>query len=431
MPLSISRFAAASFIAAAFAFPAAAQEPKDDGAGLKAADRDPEFLERVNECIRKGREFVASKQEPEGFWPYTHVKDNYDSGSTALALLALLKSGVNRYDEVIEKGFKWLKGQPFTKTYSTSLTIMAIEARWSNAKLEDQIKQDVSQLVKDKPKVPKNDLSWLEEAVRFLLENIEYSEKRTENGTMVTEKDAWSYPINPGQDGPDHSNTQFALLGLKSASRCGVKVPPDPFVKALKHFLKFQEKDGPKVPRITMLEDKKHGYVSYKTASRVLDTARGWTYSAGCEPKANSGEHPTATTGSMTSVGVASIIICLSELTQRDVNAAMWAKAETAASDGLAWLAHNFTVEKNPGHPQGEWLYYYLYGLERAAVLANKRNIGEHDWYREGADLIIKLQDAKGCWYQRVSCGVLPGSCLALLFLTKATVPVAVKLTGH
>ncbi len=425
--------ASAGLSAAFLTVPALAVEAgdKDDGQKLKAGDRDPEFLSRVNECIRKGREYILSEQKPEGFWPYTHAKDNYDSGSTALALLALLKSGQGRFDDCIERGFRWLRTQPFTRTYSTALTIMAIEARWSDHKVEDQIRQDVSQLVKNKPKVPKNDLSWIEEAVRFLLEHVEYSQRITENGTMITERDAWSYPNTPGQDAPDHSNTQFALLGLKSASRCGVKVPADPFVKALKHFLKFQEKDGPKVGRVVIIEDKQHGYVSYKPVSRVMDTARGWTYSAGCEPQGNSCQHPTATTGSMTSVGIASIIICLSELTQREVNAAMWTKAETSVNDGLAWLSHNFTIEKNPGHPDGSWLYYYLYGLERAAVLANVRNMGQHDWYREGAEALMTMQDGKGCWFQKVTCGVLPASCLALLFLTKATVPVAVKITGH
>jgi hypothetical protein len=398
---------------------------------LKAGDRDPAFLQKVNETVRRGVEYILAEQDDIGSWGYSHAKDNYDSGSTAIALLALLKSGVNRFDPAVERGFKWLRGQPFTKTYSTAITIMAIEARWGKIKPADRISQEKTRAVFKKSKVPKADLDWMKEAVRFLLDNIEYSERRTVNGTLVTKPDAWSYPRNHGSDSSDHSNTQYALLGLKAASRCGIRMPKDPFVLVLKHFIKFQEKTGPRVMRVKMIEDRKHGYVSYKPVSRVMDTARGWTYSGGVQPQGDSGQHPTATTGSMTSVGVASIIICLSELGSRDINAATRSDAKKAVNDGLAWLNHRFTVTKNPGHPNGGWLYYYLYGLERAAVLAGVRNLGRHDWYREGAEFLIKRQSGKGAWTFRANCGLVPTTCLALLFLTKATVPVRVKLTGH
>ena len=49
-------------------------------------------------------------------------------------------------------------------------------------------------------------------------------------------------------------------------------------------------------------------------------------------------------------------------------------------------------------------LYYYLYGLERAGRLTARRFIGDHDWYREGAEFLVREQDSlshywKGTWY--------------------------------
>jgi hypothetical protein len=66
--------------------------------------------------------------------------------------------------------------------------------------------------------------------------------------------------------------------------------------------------------------------------------------------------------------------------------------------------------------------------MERAAVLANARNIGKHDWYRVGAEYLIGAQAGGGSWTGQGS-GTLPCTCFALLFLTKATVPGRVKIT--
>ena len=61
----------------------------------------------------------------------------------------------------------------------------------------------------------------------------------------------------------------------------------------------------------------------------------------------------------------------------------------------LTWLGNNFSVRRNPGRrgAGSTWHYYYLYGLERVGRLTARRLIGEHDWYREGAAELIKLQD--------------------------------------
>ena len=44
------------------------------------------------------------------------------------------------------------------------------------------------------------------------------------------------------------------------------------------------------------------------------------------------------------------------------------------------------------------WHYYYLYGLERVGRLSARRLIGEHDWYREGAEYLVRQQQESGYW---------------------------------
>ena len=104
-------------------------------------------------------------------------------------------------------------------------------------------------------------------------------------------------------------------------------------------------------------------------------------------------------------------------------------RMERGIADGLAWLNLNFSVRNNPGPRGGRWHYYYLYGLERTGVLTDKRTgvltdkrfMGDHDWYREGAEYLVRRQRADGSWP-----GGLMDSCFALLFLRRATVPVRV-----
>jgi hypothetical protein len=435
------RIAAFLLALGVLAAPLAAQEAKeepDDEKRLKAGDRDPEFILRVNTAIGKGIEWLLKQQAEDGSF-----KTDYDTnasggigpwpgGTTALSLLALLKSGVGAHDDAIEKGFAFLRTQPLQKTYTAGLTLMALEARWRHQNVEDRIRGGTQAVQPAVAKIPPKDIEWMKELTVFLLESITYSKKETVNGVNSTPKDCWTYPPDGGGD---HSNTQYAILGLRSAQNCGVPIPrglwEDVWATVIDHFVDRQEREGPKVIRVKLLEDKEHGYVSYKSATSIPDTARGWTYFAADVAKPNQTEALKGVTGSMTSVGVASVIIamdCLTQLGSPKLGGARRADALKAANDGLAWLTHNFSVETNPGHLKGEWHYYYLYGLERACVLAGARNLGQHDWYREGAEWLLGAQSSNGSWTRKAS-NLTVDSCFALLFLTKATMPGKVQIT--
>jgi hypothetical protein len=329
----------------------------------------------------------------------------------------------------VEKGFTQLRSIPLQKTYTVAFTIMALEARWTSQEVEKRIQGTTKAVAGPRPKIPQKDLDWMRELVQFLLQNVTYSSNVVDGATgqPLGAKDTWRYP-GPADCG-DRSNTQYAILGLRSAKKCGIDSPPDLWALLFEHFLEDQEKEGPKVMRVKMLEDKEHGYVSYKTLTDVPDTARGWAYSTAAPPKADSPGAEDATTGSMTTIGVSSLIIAAECLQGNPKLANKTAALQKGVNDGLAWIAHHFTVETNPGHPGKQWLYYYLYGLERAGVLAGVRNFGTHDWYREGAEWLMKNQGADGSWSVEATEGPLAASCFALLFLTKATTPGLVKVT--
>ncbi|MHC4600486.1 MAG: prenyltransferase/squalene oxidase repeat-containing protein [Planctomycetota bacterium] len=441
--LTVSLFLA---FGAVSAFCVDVEDEKKTEQKLKAADRDKAFLLKVNSAVQKGMEWVNDQQDDDGSFDGAfrgiHA-NNFPGGPTAICLLALLKSGLSRHDDVIKKGFDYLKKTPLKKTYTVGLTLMALEARYAPQKVEARQKGHTAAFGRGRVPVAPRDLEWMKELTIFLLENLTYANVTTQNGVVVSRKVVWHYPNGPdgsppqggAYDSGDHSNTQYAILGLRSAQRSGVALPrdvwADVWVKVIDHFVDKQERDGPLVKRWKMIEDKKHGYVSYRPVTSRPDKARGWTYSSGKVAAAGGKIHSDATTGSMTSVGIASLIIAmegLSAIRSPKLNSNRKSSCMRAVNDGLAWLDLNFTVKRNPGHPEGTWHYYYLYGLERAAVLANTRNIGKYDWYRVGAEYLIGAQSGGGSWTGAGS-GTLPCTCFALLFLTKATIPGRVNIT--
>ncbi|HEY7329130.1 MAG TPA: hypothetical protein VH592_15920 [Gemmataceae bacterium] len=65
---------------------------------------------------------------------------------------------------------------------------------------------------------------------------------------------------------------------------------------------------------------------------------------------------------------------------------------------------------------------YFLWSLERVAVLYNLPTIGDKDWYRWGAQILVRNQMDEGFWANGKYIGSCPplDTCLALLFLKRA-----------
>jgi hypothetical protein len=115
-------------------------------------------------------------------------------------------------------------------------------------------------------------------------------------------------------------------------------------------------------------------------------------------------------------------------------------RGETEGTDrverGIQWLANNFSVTGNPSPllSGSQYLHYYLYCLERVGRMTARRLIGGHDWYREGADVLVRSQDSlSGYWKGR---GVSEddadiATSWALLFLSKGRRPVLMAKLRH
>jgi uncharacterized protein DUF4159 len=229
---------------------------------------------------------------------------------------------------------------------------------------------------------PKRDMLLIRRNVKWLEEH------------QITEgprKGAWSYP-GPGGD---NSNAQFAVLALYDAQRVGVDVSRETWIMAAEYWRSTQNDDG------------------------------SWGYVPG-----------DAGTGSMTCAGIGGLAVSSAALESGDatvegdrVLCCRPHDVDDKLDRAIQWLATHFSVTHNPRPAAGgqACLYYYLYGLERAGRLTARRFIGEHDWYREGAEFLVREQDTlshfwKGSWYferePRIS------TAMALLFLSKGRRPI-------
>jgi hypothetical protein len=166
----------------------------------------------------------------------------------------------------------------------------------------------------------------------------------------------WSYRggrYDRGGQG-DFSNTQYAALGLLAARKAGVAVPVEVVRK-----------------------------LAFGTVDALIPVGGA---EAGL-PYRPSEARPDVS-GTMVTAGLGILGFCRGELAGR------LTEAEARRIDGAiarlaAWLAARFSVETPPQAQKG-WRGYFLYGIERLGALLPLERIGEHDWYAEGAELLLR-----------------------------------------
>ncbi|PQO36880.1 hypothetical protein C5Y96_06870 [Blastopirellula marina] len=292
----------------------------------------------------------------------------FKGGVTSLVTLALLEAGVPKDDPAIQKALTSLRSTRADKTYALALQTMVFCAV-----------------------DPQKDLQLIKSNAA-LLESYQI-----ESGERAG---LWSYGSpREGGGGGDNSNSQFALLALDEAAEHGATIKEQTWRRAFLRWDSMQNGSG------------SWGY---------LPNAPG--------------------TGSMTCAGITSMIITTKRLENGDaeingdnVNCCVPLKQDSSVDRGFDWLTRNMTLRTNPseGGGGGNSLLYYLYGIERVGRLSGRRFMGTHDWYREGAELLVAWQDSlDGTWK---GTGVveqsnpLVSTSFALLFLAKGRRPVLVS----
>lgn len=449
--------------------------------------------EEVDAAVKKACMWLRARQHSDGHWQSADatcrsndpMKKLYIDAS-AFVLFALLKGGIDPDHSNIEKGFRYLysKKNRLNGVYEAAAMILALAARYQPPEEPDEQevkkelkKEDLTKTSLFEPpekkhenrfkKAPKKLKNWLVDLVKWLIK------KQNPRG-------GWGYGHTLLFT--DASNTQYGVLALHAATRCGINIPARHFVPLAKYMLKHQEKEGPEVEpfpvpvadfeirklkelekefldnllkhvqtareqgeEITAEKLKELGtsvpkiedpYKKFGVEPRPME-ARGWGYTPMIVYRnvpADDVYHRT--TGSMTCSGIAALCIAKANM-EGKARGKFLKLLNKGIRDGCAWIANNFTVTENASSP--EWHYYYLYGLERAGILALVPQFGPNNWYAEGAKYLLAQQRGDGSWpgelgnkdrqvgqqkMHGANLDPMINTCFAILFLRKATAPV-------
>ncbi len=373
---------------------------------------------RVDEAIAKGAAYLKA----------SGVKESMNPAAAPglgecpeLILWTLVHAGVPENDPDFVKLFYYVLGRKLERTYSVALQAMILE-ELNRVKYQVRIAQ-CAQFLMD-AQCANGQWSYTGPAqigtptmgLKPEVATGGGSNPPAGTGARVKPKVVRKITsIHKMQEGPptgDNSNSQYAALGLRACHDAGIQIPKAVIVRAQSWWRISQHdeegKDAEKRPAVA-------------SGGGVPALPAGWCYG----PK----DHGHAAYSSMTAGAVGSVAIWDYLLDEKT-----WKKDPTLQK-GIAWIDRHFTVAANDGPsehvPDPGWmLYYYLYALERAGVLAGTETFGAHKWYVEGAEAILKAQKPDGSWLSPLPHGDRSlatngawDTCFAILFLKRATRP--------
>lgn len=392
---------------------------------------DEELAKRAGSAISNGVRYVRGLADGGGAFRSTYSR-SYPAGPTALALLALLKCGENRESELVEKGFECLAKLSLKKTYSVSLYMLALEAKYEphgdeikpDVRFEEQLKKRFTRSASKPDRQMANAIvAWLRDSQ---LQNAMWTYSGNRTSTTSSRR------LRSGAG--DGSNTQFAVLALYAAHRLGIAIPEETVSKLAKTYLDCQQQSSKEVepfavpaadmPIYRLRQEEKKAiarrggphtvsvdelYGATRTKHRMY--ARGWGYSATLRSHAYL---------SMTCAGVCNLVLAKAVLERHSGYSRNRSRMDDAIRNGAAYIGSNLGpyMSSRQSSRMGWGLYYTLYSVERAGMLTLCEKFGKRSWYREGAELLLRLQAADGSWG-----GSLEDTCFALLFLSRSTTP--------
>jgi hypothetical protein len=345
------------------------------------------LVKKVRTALDKGIEYLKAQQRDQGggrwSWENDQLQLLQPGGSSCLAMLALLTAGTPPDDPVVKRGLSFIRGLKPQHTYVVGLQTMVL------AEVGEQ--RDLFQI--------QSNVDWLIGAA------VTGNRKPLGQGGKL---EGWSYQANSSSRA-DNSNSQYALLGLWAGQQAGAKIDKSVW-EAIREFYSFTQSTPSIGPRGQQIA--------------------GWHY----QNEGRSGGKESLT---MTAAGVSGLFIASLEAndSKQELNDVTGVAAkcgfypeDDAIARAMRWLAQEFRFT-NPPHT-----FYNVYGIERVGRLSGQRFIGEHDWYREGCELLTGVRESSGLaqkpggeWQikqQAIDDFPVISTSFALLFLAKGRTPI-------
>jgi hypothetical protein len=402
--------------------------------------------EAVRTAVERGVAYLKNQQSHDGTWFFggRSLDADHDVGVAALVGLALLESGVPGSDPVIDKAAQLVRDRmPFTiATYDLSLAVLFLDRL---GRPEDERLLEAGSLSLAAGQTAEGGWGYTcppaqgEEEVRRLRTRVEEkngnkgdgsraaAERRPASGSLRTNRLAdVRQPF-----GDDNSNTQFATLALWVARRHHLTV--DRTLAAVdSRFRKTQNTDGGwgYKPLRGM------GSTASMTCAGLLGLAvgEGVSRQAVLRTKAKAGGSSRA--ASLPDPKQDGAVRGAFGFLSRMMEAALEVQPE--AGPGLLGPGGGFGGRRGGfgrggfggrGNLRDNGLgseYYFLWSLERVAVVYGQNKIGARDWFAIGSQFLLRKQQNDGSWSGNL--GATVDTCFALFFLRRANL--ALDLTA-
>jgi hypothetical protein len=331
------------------------------------------LTERVNRAIDRGVTFLRqNRNEYTEYRPYT-----------ALLGLTLLECGVPADDPTVLQLAVWVRAQQrsLSQTYELTLAILFLD-RLGDPRDEPLIRNfgqlllagqldcgtwTYSCLINEKPRGRQNIPSGIPNIPPL---------PSWPNSSPRRNRPLWQRLVYRG----DNSNTQFAILGLWVAQRHGVSSRMA-LLTTDQYFRDTQHEDG------------------------------SWAY------------HPMTKNwrDSMTCAGLMSLAMRYGVPggRGRDIRPQHRQRVnDFAVQQGLRYLAQSLDKISLVGDSivgvEAREPFYFLWSLERMAVIYDLKNIGKREWYPWAAEMLVDSQNRVGCWRNVID------TCFALLILKRS-----------
>jgi hypothetical protein len=386
---------------------------------------------RVNEAIDRGAKYLQSLQKENGAWedPESQIK-NFAIGLTAFVGLTLLECGIPAQDPGLQKAAEFIRSQEAPErgsriqlTYDVSLAILFLDRLGAPAD-QKLIQQLALRLVANQkssggwsyvcefvPSPAEQDqlLSLLRKNQQNMsklvdpldLSAVDPAKLQIEGGgpppDSLKKLAVWRKDIDPNAnpqrlvEESDNSNTQFAVLALWAAKKHNDLPLQRTLALIVKRFRQGQNNDG------------------------------SWGYLLNGREMAVGAKFPTMTCAGL--LGLAVGLGLANENKAKEDQPRTAAHLDPKVKKGLDVVAH-FVANPSPKwDPKAKLIdLYFLWSVERVAVIYGLRKLDDKDWYGWGAEKIIASQTAKGGWENGGYSHSVPtaDTCFALLFLKRA-----------
>jgi hypothetical protein len=362
---------------------------------------------QVDEAVLKAGEYLLnlSTRLPNGQHTYPGIKGTrlrYDE----LVLLTLLESGWDRKDARLQGLMAKVAADPLDITYHVALKAMCLAAI-DPVKYQQQLAQCAQFLVDNQnpnggwsygqqvqlpPSFPVVDKGPVQ-----IETGVEAGKSKAKPPKQVEIKKGKSVSTSE----TDASNSQYAALGLRACLSGLVVVPKEVITAGENYWIKLQQPDG--------------GWIYGSTPNRDLSDGKPY--------------------GSMSAGALGSIAI-YKYYRNRVWNDPLDLKTDPTIAKGVDWMGKHLDFSKNPQCGYAAWKHYWFYAVERAGRLLETETFGSHEWYPEGAPVILGLQKPDGSFAPEVwqlpanamgsikdiACpGVVMETCFCILFLRRAT----------